>query len=471
MRIFTIAVLALALVAGAYLRFSCLGVREMSADEGASWAAAAAPSAAEVLTLQARLNPGKLGVHDLALHFWMRTFGDSAGAMRALSAAAGTLAIGILFFATRELLHLRLASNDSGDNAPPDAPSAQDHDAVAAMAAIVFAVNLVTIKYSREARMYPLALAFTIAQVWLFIRAARRGGIGNYLGAALFTALCVATNLTAVLILAPEGIWMLMMLWKGRSGRRLARVLSLAAVMAGGLAMLLPLAVAYSRLHGVVANPESLAWIPRPTPYAPLALFNKATGSFAFPVMAALAGWGAVRGWRCARGAVLFALLWMFAPPLIVLAFSYAIRPAFIERYMLSCFVPFFVLVAIGVWEIRPKWARLGALAIVTALAIGHVVSYERKPHDVQWREAAIIATCNVTIDGAVAVAPGYAVNVVRYYLRRGPAVTALPFGQAADARVAIVADQGVAPARAVQLVREYPRTLARLRGVVVRQR
>jgi len=216
-------------------------------------------------------------------------------------------------------------------------------------------------------------------------------------------------------------------------------------------------------------KPEAVGWIPLPPPYAPLALFNKATGSFAFPVMAALAGWGVLRGSGRAHGAVLFALLWMFAPPILVLAFSYAVRPAFVERYMLSCFVPFFVLTAVGICELAPDWARLAALAVAVALALGHVASYDRKPHDVQWREAAVIATCYVTTDGAVAVAPGYATSVVRFYLRRSPAVAAVPIDEPADARVAIVADQGVTPARLTGIVRAYPNLLARLRGVAVR--
>lgn len=466
LRTFTLAALAIAL--GAWLRFAGLAARELSADEGPSWAAAVAPSAADVLRLQARLNPGKLGVHDLALHYWIRAFNDSAPSMRALSAAAGTLAIVIVFLLTRELMAASVLPADSGQNVPPTAPSPPDHDAVAAIAALLFAVNLVTIKYSREARMYPLALLFTLTQVWLLLRAARRGGLANYSGTALFTVLSVATNLTSILTLAPEGIWLLLILLaRGERGR--APVFKLAAALAAGLVLTLPLAIVYLRMRTGPMRPEAIGWIPLPPLYAPLALFNKATGSFAFPVLAALAGWGVWRGSSRAHGAVLFALLWMFAPPILVLAFSYSVHPAFIERYMISCFVPFFALVAIGIWELGLQWARLAALAVAVALALGHVASYERKPHDLQWREAAIIATCYVTTDGAVAVAPGYATSVVRYYLRRSPAVNAVPIDEPAGAGVAIVAEQGVAPARSAELVRTYPRILARLRGVAVR--
>ena len=469
MRFLTIATVALALLAGAYLRFADLGAREISADEGASWAAAAAPSAIEVLRRQAQLNPGKLGVHDVALHYWMNVFGDSAVAMRALSATAGTVAIILVFFLTRELLRsdfvFASAQTDSRDLL-----SSQDRDIVAAIAALLFAVNLITIKYAREARMYPLVLVFTIAQVWFFLRAARHGGLANYLGMAAFSGLGVATNLTATVILVPEGIWIALLLLR-RGDRRFALALKLVASIVAGLLMIAPLAIIYLRVRTGPTNPQAYAWIPMPPPYAPITLFNKATGTFAFPVMAALALWGAISGFRRARGAVVFAVLWMFAPPLAALTFSYVIQPAFLERYLISCFVPFFILDAIGVWQLRYWWAQAGALAIAIALALGHVASYDRKPHDAQWREAAIVATCNVSMDGAVVVAPGYAVNVVRYYLRRAPAVVAVPVDQPDDATVAIVAEEGVAPTRAAQLTRDYARFLVRLRGVMVRQK
>ena len=218
----------------------------------------------------------------------------------------------------------------------------------------------------------------------------------------------------------------------------------------------------------------AINWIERPRLWAPFALFNKATGSFAFPAMAALAAWGVIRGWNSARGAVLFALILMFVPPFVLLAASYAIRPVFVERYLVSCFVPFFILVALGAWELRELRAGviapICALALSTALALGHVGSYNRKPHDAQWREATH-AAANAASGGTIAVAPGYAVNVVRYYLELGAATQrAYPYDTGSSASVVIIGDQSTLALRA-ELAREYPHPLAQLRGVVVRHR
>ena len=467
----SIATLALALIVGAYLRCADLGGREMSADEGASWAAASAPTIREVLIAQNHLNPGKAGLHDLALHLWMRAFGDRLAAMRALSAAVGTMAILLVFGAAREIF---AASCEAGDG---EDPTADQRDETAAIAALVFAVNLITIKYSREVRMYPFVIAAVVAQTWCFFRALRGGGIAAYAGVAVFTAMALAAHLTAGLAFSGEGLWLADMVTRNRfdfSAMEVRRAPAIMLALGAGIAMLAPLLPAVIGSAAHAADIGAIKWIKRPEPWAPFALFNKATGSFAFPVMAAIAAWGVVRGWRRWHAGIIFALLWMWTPPLVLMFVSYAIRPAFVERYLLSCFVPFFVLVAIGVVELRVQSARIGAIALAVALAIGHVVAWDRKPHDAQWREAVRVAITGLSSGGTLAVAPGYAANVVRYYLVENPAAR---LAHPADARgrdpagVVIIGDQGVAPATTAALDREYPRVLANLRGVVVRGR
>jgi 4-amino-4-deoxy-L-arabinose transferase-like glycosyltransferase len=468
---YAIGTLALAVIVGAYLRCADLGGREMSADEGASWAAASEPTIREVLRAQNHLNPGKAGLHDVALHLWMRAFGEQLAAMRALSGAVGTISILLVFGAAREIFAM------DGDTSDGENSAADQRDAVAAIAALIFAVNLITIKYAREARMYPFVIAAVVAQTWCFFRALRRGGIAAYVGVAFFTALALAAHLTAVLILGGEGLWLAYMATSYRfdfSAKEIRRALAVALALGAGAAMLAPLAPTVIGSAAHAADIGEIDWIKRPEPWAPLALFNKGTGSFAFPVMAAIAVWGVLHGWRRWRTGIIFALLWMWAPPLMLMFVSYVIRPAFLERYLLSCFVPFFILVAIGVIELPPRVARIGAIALMVALAIGHVIAWDRKPHDVQWGEAARVATTDVGSGGTLAVAPGFAVNVVRYYLAESdPARLAHPAeANGSDpAGAVIIADQGVAPATAAALDREYRRVLANPRGVMVRGR
>ena len=318
----------------------------MSPDEGASWAAASAPSAAEVIARQPSLNPGELPIHDLMLHGWIALFGTSVAAMRSLSAALGVISIWLVYLVVCELFEGSALTRD-------------DIKIIAGLSALVFAVNLVTIKYSREARMYPLMLAAILAQVTMFLRALRTGGFANFAAVVLLTAIAIASNFAAMLIPATEGLWLIYVIaragWRpGDANARRAWAIAI-ALAAGGLILLPKL---FLSMHAASSGSVG-GWRKPPAWYEPFALFNKATGSFAFPILAILAIWGVICGWRRgARDSIAFAMLWMWAPPMAMVVVSYAIAPVFVERYALSCFVPFFVLAALGIFELPGDLVR-----------------------------------------------------------------------------------------------------------------
>jgi hypothetical protein len=205
-------------------------------------------------------------------------------------------------------------------------------------------------------------------------------------------------------------------------------------------------------------------------------LFNKAIGSFAFPVVVALAVFGAICGRRKFWGAIYYALLWMWLPVLALLVISYLITPLLVERYALSCFVAFFFLAALGTCLLSTARLRLGALAVVVILTLSHVYAYSRKPHDAQWREATATALRSLTSEGKVAVAPDYAISVVTYYLPVDKRSLAVPWSETANnpfkvaPKVLILGDQGTYQ-DSERLRADYPRLVHEFRGVQVRSR
>ncbi len=461
----SLALLIVALAAGGALRFYNLGALEMSPDEGASWAAASATTVSEVIARQTRLNPGELPIHDLMLHRWISIFGSSMAAMRAMSAAFGVVSILLVYLVACELF--APASEEES------ALTSDDVRMIAGLGALVFAVNLVTIKYSREARMYPLMLAAILAQVAMFIRALRVGGFVNYAAVAVLTVIAIASNFAALLVPATEGLWLLNVVARARwrpGHRNARRGWTLAAALAAAGLILVPKLL--SSLHAASTGSVG-GWRTPPALYAPFALFNKATGSFAFPILAALAIWGAVRGWRRgARDAVGFALLWMWAPPVIMVAASYTIAPVFVERYALPCFVPFFILVALGIFELPGDLVRSGALVLAVAFSVGHIVLYDRKPHDAQYHEAIAAASSALKPGEAMTIVPAYAIDVIRYYAPAEEMDRAVRYDPSAPpAAVLILGDQNLAPAAARSFGKEYPQVVARLRGVTVLRR
>jgi mannosyltransferase len=452
-----------ALAAGGALRFYNLGALELSPDEVTSWAAASAPTVSEVIARHRTLNPGELAIHDLTLHGWIALFGTSPAAMRALSAAFGVVSILLVYLVVCELF----APGSKGESALTD----DDIRTIAGLTALVFAVNLVTIKYSREARMYPLLLSAILAQVALFLRALRAGGLANYAAVVLLTAIAIGSNYSALALPATEGLWLLNVFaragWPTDNANARRGWALVAAIAAAGLILVPKL----FSLPAVSAG-NAGGWRKPPAWYAPFALFNKATGSFAFPILAALAIWGVVRGWRDARDAAGFALLWMWAPPLMMMVASYTIAPVFVERYALSCFVPFFILVALGIFELPGDLVRIGALVVAVAFSVGHIVSYDRKPHDAQYREAIAAASSALKPGEVMTIVPGYAIDVIRYYLPADQFNRAVPYDASAPpVAVLILGDQNLAPSAAQSYRKEYPDLVTRLRGVTVLRR
>jgi len=374
------------------------------------------------------------------------------------------------------LVHFVAIEMFSSDESGPQSFDRQDIRLLAALSAIVFAVSLIAIKYTREARMYPVMLALVLAQVGMFLHSLRRGGFVNYILLAILTALAVGSNFSALLVPATEALWLIGLMirhgWHPRDDRARRAWLVAMALGAGGC-LLVPILLSSLRATAASGSGGIIRWIKPPPFYAPFSLFNKATGSFAFPVLALLAIWGSIRGWRRGdREAIAFALLWMWAPPIMMMLASYTLTPIFVERYALSCFVPFFILVAIGIFELPGQLYRTSVLVIVIAVSLGHIRSYQRKSHDAQYREAVAAADAELKPGEVMTVVPAYAIEVLRYYLPPEHVERAVRHDpKSGTPAVLIIADQNLTPDAAQRNRRSYPRLIARFRGVGVFRR
>ncbi len=458
--------LLLAIAAGAFLRFNGLTHRELSADEANSWAAAAVPTVSKVVELQAVLNPGKLPLHDLLLHFWITVFGDGVFSMRFLSALMGTMAIPAVYFAGKLLFQ---------ELHPLFTDSRESRLSPACLGTLLFSVNLVTIKYAQEARMYSLVLLAALAQVIIFLRMylAPKGALFCLL--VILTGLCAAANFSALLVFAAEAAFLASEVLSGRTRSYVGSAKRVALLLGSlGLGTLVFLAFSVEALQTSRRAIEGgvLSWIKPPKFWEPIALFNKATGTFAFPVIALAATIGVLKNKRWRSVSVRFLLFWMWAPVIALFSASLVAMPLLVERYVLSSFVPFILLAGLGIHTIVRPGPRAGFLALALTLSIGHWYSYGLKPHDAQWREASYFAERLTSSFQTVAVAPAHAVNVVRYYTAPALRASIVPAqDEKPAARILILGDQGVSNSERARLERLYPYAALVLRGVEVRLR
>lgn len=464
--------LALALTLGASLRLYRLGAAELSADEAASWAGATASDLHAVVERQRALDPGKLALYDVALHEWIRFNGDGAGSMRALSAVLGTIAIALVFAATRELM-LNLGG----------AAEIRCADLGGALAAMIAAVNLVLVDQARTVRMYPMTLVLELAQVACFLHATRARGPGraaSLAGTAVFSALAAASNFTAVLLIAAEAMWLgwNALARRGRPGARIVgelHLLSPALALGAGLALLGPMAPTAARTSIAVVHAGVLNWSHLRSFWWPLEMLRSASGKGPFLVLLPLAIYG---GWRMGRDdasrALGFALCWILAPVALVMAVSYAFTPFEEMRYVISSVAAFFILAGAGLAAIDGARLRLGLLVLVVALSLDHVRRDFSKPQYVQWREATALALAAAPSGSTIAVTPGYAVNVVRYYLpleRRSNVEEASAQCEARQRVLILSGAEVLAPAELAALRDCDPVVVAQRRLVEVRRR
>jgi len=466
-RSFSFILLALAVVLGAYYRFHKLGQWDMNGDEAVAWEAATKPALRRVSATFWQLeNGGKLPLYHVALHEWVRLFGDSLFAMRAMSAALGTLAIVLLFFAVRE------AGRSLGG-----AAFVETGEVGGAFAALIYALNLTVVGSDRTAREFPLLTAAELAQIIFFLRAHRCGWM-NYLGIAIFTATMLPANYTACFLLATEALWLGGLWAAGWAGSARARELAVFApgfAVCAGVAMLAPLLpeIFASSRQAVAAG--AVDWIKLQPIAWPYTVFRDVVGKWRlFELFELLIVFGLFWQWRSAgRVAWAFLAVWMLGPVLTVYLVTYLIQPMEFPRYVLIAFVGLFALAGFGAGSVRSTAVRIAIAAMIVHLSVPLVDDWFKALRDGAWREAAALAMQNAG-GGKIAVCPSYNLQVVRFYLpvARRPAAVGMDGEKCSSAPVMILSGQGVMPDQEFAAAQAcYPRLIARLQLVEVRGR
>ncbi|MEA2218757.1 MAG: mannosyltransferase [Solirubrobacteraceae bacterium] len=206
--------LALALVAGALLRFATLDVQSLWYDEAVT---------AELLRMHlgGLLHTISAGESTPPLYYvlawlWTHAFGTGEVGLRSLSALLGTVTIGVVWALGRRL------GGDRGG----------------LMAAALVAVNPMLVWFSQEARAYALLVALAALAALLWLRALEQPRAGRAAAWSVVAALAVATHYYAIFLVAPQALWLAL---RAPSVRARAAALGPLAVAVAALA---PLALA-----------------------------------------------------------------------------------------------------------------------------------------------------------------------------------------------------------------------------------
>jgi hypothetical protein len=479
----TRAVLLIAVVVGTILRFFRLGGHELSIDESLSWAESSEHNVRAVLRVQHQLDSGKFPIYEIVQHGWMRLFGESETAMRALPALIGSLSIVLVYVLAKEMLLALGAGMESsaaatGEDAAHPQERSQNGDRicmVAACCALLFAVGLPSVEIARQARMYSMMEAWILAQVIFLFRVRRRGGWANYAGLIIFSAVAVATNFTAVLVIAAEALWLIYLYVADDDARSDDAAVGSALPWMMGAALIAAMVLLLPFFTGLRYGVEGVArgdydWIKMPGRWEPLATFESALGTFPFPLFALFAIVGGVGMWYSNRDEAMFLILWIVAPPIILFAGSYIVTPMLVTRYLISSFVPLFILTAVGIESIPSRSYRsLGFIAIVCLSVLR--ASSDFRPGDNRWRDACGMALTETCMGQRIGTSNEY--YLVSYYMpaarRHTVRIVRVPFGgsERKEPRVAILSPTASA-GETSEIRREYPVVVARFKNITV---
>jgi mannosyltransferase len=322
----------LALVLGLYQA----GRPELWRDELASWSFASRP--VSHLIASARHTGATQLAYYLLLHGWIAAFGDSADAMRTLSALAMAAAAACVALVGRRLAGARAGLT----------------------AGLVFALVPSVSRFAQEIRFYALAVLVATLATLLLLRALERPSVPRWAAYAACLALLGYIELVALSVVVGHIAGAVLRSWHEGDRRQLWFLPAVAA----GLAACVPLVVA-----GAAQARDQIGWIPRPgLDLADFSFFGRnlfySTSAAAALIVLAVLAWAVA--WREAAFMTALAV----GPVAAVWLASQGSYSYFFPRYLLFTVGAWAILAGIGLSKLDGRTAA-AAVLVVAILGAG----------------------------------------------------------------------------------------------------
>jgi len=336
---------------------------------------------------------------------WCRVFGTSEFALRFPSVIFGTLSVLALY-----LLGARFFSKT-----------------VAALAALILAINPFAVFYSQDARPYALFLLAALASLYFFALLLEQWNRFRIAGYLFFTALALYTHPFAPFLLAAQFAGLF--IFRGDETRPEARRIlrQWIVLFAVTFVLLIPQLLLVSDSIGKkLSGTGPGAWIPLPSVFK---LFGTFQNYFMTPFLAAAAVFvilsGLLLGWRRDRaprrplrflvaiGLSLTALPWLL---------SRLVSPIYVDRYTIPAVAAVALLLA---WSLRmfPVWGRAVASGILLLFTVHTFYLYHTGLDKDPWREAASEVARRARDGDRVLLVKHYTRDAFGYYFTPPPGV------------------------------------------------
>ncbi len=388
---YTILLLAVLTLAGAWLRLSHLGSKSLWLDEGATVALARA-SWQHFAWVWWYGEANLQTVYFLLMRGWIH-LGQSEAWIRLPPALFGIASVPLIFVVARKFLG----------------------DVPALASAALLAFNPTHVSYSQEARSYTLTIFLVLLSAYYFVRAAESDRRKDWAAWTLVSVLAFYSHDFAALVLIAQACSLFFK----------AKPAPWRPVVICGVVILL--AALPSLTYVFRASPENLhfLWMPRPSAkeFWHLAMFFGGGGAkVAVAVILWIAGLLAI--WRSRRFSAsdefwrgMLIVLWAVLPPAIT-ALTSLLHPMFLQRYMIFSLPATILLAGLGV-SVLGRWhVGLVLVAALCAMSIPTIFRDYSKPFE-DWRAASSAILSTASPGDAVVFFPFYTRVVFDYYRDR----------------------------------------------------
>jgi mannosyltransferase len=327
-------------------------------------------------------------VYNILLHFWIQA-GEGETWARTLSALFALGSIPVAYALFKRLTH--------------------QHGAI--LSTVLFALNPFFLTYAQEVRNYSLLLFLSALCGLAFVGAVQTLSSRYWALYALSGILAAGTHPFAVFLPLGLGVSMCF-LPSPRPWKRF--------ILTSGMVLLTPVLL---RLVFGSPNMDQLSWISLPSWNNVIHFFKVFAGGTRqmAVVHLALSFWailpstrfhapGVATSW--ARSVPAF---WLAGPLVLALAFSWAVQPMFIPRYLIFCLPALSLLTGIGVSRIRHRGVRLVVLLLVLISFVHALDKWPRGKE--QWREASQTLLDVAREGDAILYYPRYIFKPLTFYM------------------------------------------------------
>ena len=408
-------ILLLILCIGLLLRIYDLGTESIWVDEGYSIRLSNL-NVSQILELT-MVEDQHPPLYYIILHYWVTLFGNSEFAIRFLSVIFGFLGIFIIYKIGRLLFDKN----------------------VGILSALLLALSVFHIHYSQETRMYSLVALLTLLSFYFFIKILKEKRRTTVIWYILSSASLMYTHVYSLFIIIAQNIFVITIFFlsKERYELNFKRWLLLQSIL---IILFIPWLKTFVN-H--VAQVQSVFWISHPSLYSLLETFRAYAGStkslllFLILSLLSLVTYKKIKGnvnWKKLSESIqsyrweiglsnistIYLLgVWLLTPVILPFVISLFMTPIYLTRCTILASLPFYVLVAKGISNIKGKYIKMGVISLLVVLSVNKVAEYYIQINKEQWRDVAHYINTNAKSDDLIVLHDVFSQYAFHYYYKK----------------------------------------------------